>query len=121
MIVGVGIDLVGVERTARLLARHGGRLTERCFAAGEIARPGDAEHIAGLLAAKEAAFKALATGWGDGVGWRDAAVERSAAGTPRLVLTGGAAVRAAELGVRRSHLSITHATGVAVAVVILEA
>jgi holo-[acyl-carrier protein] synthase len=120
MIAGVGLDLVGVERTAAILARHGGRLLERCFAAGEVARPGDAEHIAGLLAAKEAAFKALGTGWGDGVGWRDAVVERTAAGAPRLRRAGGAAARAAALGVRIAHLSITHAAGVAVAVVILE-
>ncbi|HQT95969.1 MAG: holo-[acyl-carrier-protein] synthase [Acidobacteria bacterium 37-71-11] len=121
MIVGVGLDLVGVERVAAILARHGGRLLERCFAAGEAARPGDAEHVAGLLAAKEATFKALGTGWGNGVGWRDAVVERTASGAPRLLLVGGAAARAAALGVRTAHLSITHAAGVAVAVVILEA
>jgi holo-[acyl-carrier protein] synthase len=121
VIVGVGLDLVGVERTAGLLARHGDRLLGRCFAAGEVVRPADAEHVAGLLAAKEAAFKALGTGWGDGVGWRDAAVERTAAGAPHLRLAGAAAARAAALGVRTSHLSITHAAGVAVAIVILEA
>ncbi len=121
MIAGLGLDLVGVERVAALLARHGGRLLERCFAPGEVARPRDAEHLAGLLAAKEAAFKALGTGWGDGVGWRDAIVERTPAGAPSLRLTGGAAERAATLGVRTAHLSITHAAGVAVAVVILEA
>ncbi len=121
MIAGVGLDVVGVARTSRLLARHGGRLLERCFTAGEVVRPGDAEHVAGLLAAKEAAFKALGTGWGDGVGWRDVAVERTPSGGPRLRLTGGAAVRAATLGVRTTHVSITHAAGVAVAVVILEA
>lgn len=120
MIAGVGLDLVGVERASRLLARHGKRLLERCFAASEVMRPADAEHVAGLLAAKEAAFKALGTGWGDGVGWHDATVERSASGAPGLRLEGAAAARAAALGVRRAHLSITHAAGVAVAVVILE-
>ncbi len=121
MIAGIGLDVVGVDRTSGLLARHGGRLLERCFAAGEVARPGDAEHVAGLLAAKEAAFKALGTGWGDGVGWRDAVVERTAAGAPRLAP--GGRRRRARRGARRpnAHLSITHAAGVAVAVVILEA
>ena len=54
MILGVGIDLVAVDRVERLLARHGSRFLARCFADGEAVRPGDAEHLAGLLAAKEA-------------------------------------------------------------------
>jgi holo-[acyl-carrier protein] synthase len=120
LIVGVGLDLVDVERAAAMLARHGERLLARCLAPGEASRPADPEHVAGLLAAKEAAFKALGCGWGDGVGWRAAVVERSAEGAPRLALAGNAAARAAALGVRRTHLAITHAAGVAVAVVILE-
>ncbi len=120
MIVGIGLDLVDVARAGALLARHRERFLERCFAPGEAARPSDPEHLAGLLAAKEAAFKALGCGWGDGVGWRDPVVRRSPSGTPLLELSGGAAVRAAALGVRTTHLSITHAGGVAVAVVILE-
>jgi holo-[acyl-carrier protein] synthase len=120
VIVGVGLDLVSVERAQAMLVRHGQRLLIRCFAPGEIARPADPEHVAGLLAAKEAVFKALGTGWEMGVGWRDAAVSRLTSGAPRLTLAGGAALRAAELGVRTTHLSITHSAGVAVAVVILE-
>ena len=121
MIVGVGLDLVDVERAATLLARHGRRFLDRCFAPGEVTRPEDAEHLAGLLAAKEAAFKALGCGWGDGVGWRDPVVEKSHTGAPRLVLAGNAAAKAAALGVGSALLSITHTAGVAVAVVILEA
>ncbi len=121
MIVGLGVDLVGVERVAGMLARHGRRLLDRCLAPGEGAGREDAEQVAGLLAAKEAAFKALGTGWGNGVGWRDATVKHAEGGAPRLALSGGAAVRAAEIGVRSTHLSITHDRGVAVAVVILEA
>ena len=63
-----------------------------------MTRPADAEHLAGLLAAKEAAFKALGCGWGDGVGWRDAVVERTNEGAPQLALTGAAAARAAAHG-----------------------
>ena len=120
MIVGVGVDLVPIERAAALLARHGDRFLARCFGAGEAARPGDPTHLAGLLAAKEAAFKALGTGWSDGVGWRDARVARGGAGEPLLELAGRAAERAGALGVGTCHLSITHAGGVAVAVVVLE-
>jgi holo-[acyl-carrier protein] synthase len=120
VIVGLGVDLVSVERVAGMLARHGARLLERCLAPGEAARPEDPQHLAGLLAAKEAAFKALGCGWGDGVGWRDPRIERTGPGAPRLVLSGAAALRAQALGARTAHLSITHDGGVAVAVVILE-
>ncbi len=119
MIVGVGIDVVPVARAAAILARHGSRFLARCFAEGELRRPGG-EHLAGLLAAKEATFKALGTGWGEGVGWRDVVVVAAASGAPGLLLAGGAAAKAAALGVARTHLSIAHDGGVAVAVVILE-
>lgn len=120
MIVGLGVDLVSVERVAGMLARHGTRLLERCFAPGEAVRAEDPQHLAGILASKEAAFKALGCGWGDGVGWRDPRVERTGTGAPRLALSGAAARRAQALGARTAHLSITHDGGVAVAVVILE-
>jgi len=120
VIVGLGLDVASVERVRTMLAHHGQRLLTRCFAPEEAVRAADAEHVAGLLAAKEAAFKALATGWGMGVGWRDAVVTRAASGAPSLTLAGGAAALAAELGVRTTHLSITHSAGTAVAVVILE-
>jgi holo-[acyl-carrier protein] synthase len=120
MIVGVGVDLVPIDRAAGLLARHGDRFLARCFGADEAARPGDPTHLAGLLAAKEAAFKALGTGWGQGVGWRNAVVTRDAAGAPSLLLSGAAAARAGAIGAARSHLTISHAGGLAVAVVILE-
>jgi holo-[acyl-carrier protein] synthase len=120
MIVGLGVDLVPIGRAAELAERHGKRFFSRCFAEAEVVRPEDAAHVAGLLAAKEAAFKALGTGWGQGVAWRDVVVVRDAAGAPTLTLGGAAAARAAVLGAARSHLSISHAGGMAVAVVVLE-
>ncbi len=119
MIAGVGVDIVRVERVEHLLARYGDRFLARCFAEGEVRRLA-AEHLAGLLAAKEACFKALGTGWGEGVGWRDVRVAHGAAGAPALALSGGAATRARGLGVSQAHLSITHDGGLAVAVVVLE-
>ncbi len=121
MIVGLGIDLVGVDRIRRLLDRHGERFLRRCFTDGEVRRTGDAEHVAGLIAAKEAAFKALGTGWSDGVGWRQVRVRRTAGGGPDLELSGAAAARAADLHATRLHLTVTHDHGLAVAVVVLEA
>ena len=120
MIVGLGVDVVEVARVARMLSAHGERFLARCFRASEVRRPRDPEHLAGLIAAKEAAFKALGTGWGESVGWRQVAVGRTAAGAPALELEGAARDRAAVLGARRFMVSITHAAGVAVAVVVME-
>ncbi len=120
MIVGLGIDLVDVDRVRHLLARHGDRFLRRCFSGSEVQRPGDPEHLAGLLAAKEAAFKALGTGWSDGVGWRQVRVGRTPGGGPALELSGAAATRANALGAGRLHLTVTHDRGLAVAVVVLE-
>lgn len=121
MIVGLGVDVVEVARVERLTSKHRKRFMARCFGEGEVRRPDDAAHIAGLLAAKEAAFKALGTGWDGGVGWQQVVVRRSPAGAPEIELVGAAADRAAELGVTRHLLSISHDAGVAVAVVILQA
>ncbi len=122
MIVGIGIDLVEVRRVRRLLERHGERFLERCFSAEETRRPQDPEHLAGLLAAKEAAFKALSSPPGNGMGWKAFQVLRQApSGAPRLVLRGRAEEHAVHLGVVHTHLSITHHGGMAAAVVILEA
>ncbi len=121
MILGVGLDLVAVDRVTHMLERYGDRLLSRCFDPAELLRPGDPEHLAGLLAAKEAAFKALGTPRGSGIGWRHLLVLRDGpGGPPRLHLLGPAAERAAELGAEALHLSITHHGGFAAAVVILE-
>ncbi len=119
MIVGLGIDLVAVSRVERLLKRHGRRFLARCFHPDEIVRPNDPEHLAGLLAAKEAAFKALGMPFPTGIGWRDLAiVHDESTGRPSLVLRG----RAREAVYHRwiAHLSITHQAGIAAAVVVLE-
>lgn len=124
MIVGIGIDLVEVARIAELAQRHGRRL-ERLFTAQEVAycqgRGRPAEAFAARFAAKEAFFKALGTGWGAGGDWTEVEVLRSEAGAPALRLSGRAAAAAAERGVARVHLSLTHTDETAAAMVVLEA
>lgn len=120
MILGVGVDVVGWPRVERMLTSHGPRLLERCFVHGEVHRVDDPGHVAGLLAAKEAGFKALGVGRGSGIGWRHLEVRRSGSGGPALELHGPALERARVLGVDRVHLSISHDGGVSVAVVVLE-
>lgn len=124
MIVAMGIDLVEISRLREVFARRGDRFRRRVFTAPEIAycesRTAKMESYAARFAAKEAAMKALGTGWGDGVGWRDIEVLRSPTGVPELRFYGRALERLNELGARRAHLSLTHARDLAIAQVILE-
>jgi holo-[acyl-carrier protein] synthase len=121
MIRGVGVDLCPVSRVARILERHPGRFEERVFTPAERAYCGPravpAQHFAARFAAKEAALKAL--GAPAGVGWHDLEVVADG-GAPRLALHGPAAAAATAQGVRRAHLSLSHAGDMAVAVVVLE-
>jgi holo-[acyl-carrier protein] synthase len=123
-IIGIGIDLAPVERVKGAWERHGERFLEKVFLPGEVRHtPGSPpffEHVAGLFAAKEAAMKALGSGWGEGVGFHAIRIAREGSGAPRLELDGEAAMRAARLGAGCFYLSITHAAGLAVAVVVLE-
>jgi holo-[acyl-carrier protein] synthase len=100
VIVGVGIDLIEQERVARALERWGERLLRKLMGPEEAARvpagPGRARAIAFAIAAKEAASKALGTGWTRGVRWRDVVVRP---GPPVTVtLEGGALLWARRLG-----------------------
>jgi holo-[acyl-carrier protein] synthase len=125
MVIGTGIDVVEIERVARSIERYGSRFLERVYTAAEIAycqrkRRNAAESFAARFAAKEAGAKALGTGIGFGVTWRELEVGREPAGRPLLLLHGRAAEIAAFLGVRRSSLSITHTRTQSMALVILE-
>ncbi len=124
-VLGVGIDIVPASRVDALLARHGERALRRLFTQSErdlAAVYAQASlHLAARIAAKEAAYKALSgDGRAHGVGWLDLEVRRYADGRPGLLFHGAAERRMAELGATRCHLSLTHAGGVAAAVVILE-
>lgn len=124
MIIGIGLDVVEVERIARALARHGGRFGWRLFSPREQAycrRGGprqEAARFAARFAAKEALVKALGTGFTGGA-WRDIEVAHDRAGGPRLCLSGEWASRAADAGVTRVLVSLTHTRQYAAAQVIL--
>ncbi|MCB2176200.1 MAG: holo-ACP synthase [Actinomycetales bacterium] len=115
MIVGVGIDVVDVARFMATLARSPG-LRERLFTPAERDLP--ASSLAARFAAKEAIAKAL--GAPGTMSWQDATVHRVVGGPPEIEVTGTVAARAAELGVARFHLSISHDAGIASAVVVAE-
>lgn len=124
MIVAIGIDLVEVSRIEEVFARRGGRFRDRVFTEGEIAycekRASRLMSYAARFAAKEAVMKALGTGWGSGVGWRDIEVVVVEAGAPQIQLRGRARERLLKIGARRVHLSLTHTHELAMAEIILE-
>jgi holo-[acyl-carrier protein] synthase len=124
MIVGTGIDIVEVPRVAQSIERFGDRFLNRVFTAAEIRycqpKANRVERFAARFAAKEAAMKAIGTGMRGGVSWQDFEVGREPGGRPTMVLHGKAAQVAQALGVRRTHLSVSHTEGHAIAYVVLE-
>lgn len=121
MIIGVGIDVVPVERFAASLERTPG-LRDRLFTAAEQRTPSGAprtgESLAARFAAKEALAKALGAP-GD-LHWHDAEVTVGDHGRPHLEVRGSVAGRAAQLGVTSWHLSLSHDGGIASAMVVAE-
>ncbi|HEV8676826.1 MAG TPA: holo-ACP synthase [Methylomirabilota bacterium] len=124
MIVGVGVDLVRIARIRAAIERWQDRFLERVFTPDEVAyargRRDPAEHLAARFAAKEAALKALGTGLGMGVRWRELEVQRARGERPRLALSGRTAALGAARGVRTLHLSLSHDGEYALAHVLAE-
>ena len=131
MILGLGNDLVDIRRIERTIARHGDRFLHRVFTEVERAKADRrtesirAATYAKRFAAKEAASKALGTGFSAGVFFRDLGVVNLPSGQPTLRLTGGAAERLAAMTppghAARVHLTMTDEHPYAEAVVIIEA
>jgi holo-[acyl-carrier protein] synthase len=121
MIIGVGIDVVPVERFAATLRRTPS-LADRLFTAGEqvtaAGEPRTPESLAARFAAKEALSKSL--GGGGGMAWTDAEVVVEDDGRPTLLVRGTVQARADALGVTRLHVSLSHDGGIASATVIAE-
>jgi holo-[acyl-carrier protein] synthase len=124
VIVGLGVDIAEIDRVAAAIVRHGRPFLDRVFTPAEIAYceryRNRFERYAGRFAAKEAAMKALGTGWTSGVRWRDIEVTRQPSGRPALVLHGATREHAERLGVRQISISITHSGNTAFAEVIFE-
>ena len=124
MIVGTGIDIAEVARIRQSIERFGRRFLERIFTAGEIgycdSKVNRFERYAARFAAKEAAMKALGTGWNHGVRWLDCEVARLPGGRPTIQFHGKAAEFAARLGAKNAALSLSHTQELAIAQVILE-
>jgi holo-[acyl-carrier protein] synthase len=124
MILGVGIDLVEVDRVRDSLDRLGERFARRillpaeydyCFGHGD-----PATHVAARFAAKEAVSKAFGTGIGAEIGWLDIEVVRNDSGSTRVELHGAGAALFSRRGAKTLHLNLTHTSSHASAVAILE-
>ncbi|MGC9457006.1 MAG: holo-ACP synthase [Halothiobacillaceae bacterium] len=122
-IVGIGTDLVEIGRLEAALARFGDRLVDRLLHPDEQAalagRPVTGRLLAKRFAAKEAAAKALGTGFRDGIALTHIAIGHSALGQPLLEFHGPAASRFAALGASRADLSLSDERGHALAFVVL--
>lgn len=103
MIIGIGSDVLDIRRIEKTIARHGDRFLDRVFTPAERAKAEKrterirAATYAKRFAAKEAASKALGTGFRAGVFWRDLGVVNLPSGQPTLRMTGGAATRLAAI------------------------
>ena len=121
-IIGSGLDAIEIGRVADALARYGDRFVRRLFTAGEQAycrgKRDAASSFAARFAAKEAAMKALGTGYSRGVHWVGIEVVRHH-GPPQLHFHDGAARRFARMGATRSLLTLTHSRDLAIAHVLL--
>lgn len=123
MIVGIGTDIITIARIEAVLARQGQRFAERILHPDELAvftsHAQPARFLSKRFAVKEAASKALGTGIGQGVSWRDFWVEHNDLGAPRLHMCGEAKVVADRLGASRFHLSLADEQDSVVAFVVL--
>jgi holo-[acyl-carrier protein] synthase len=124
LIVGLGLDIAEIDRIEAAITRHGAPFIERLYTPKETAycesHRNRFERYAARFAAKEAAMKALGTGWRYGVRWRDIEVAREPSGKPTLNLEGVAREFADKLGVKNISLTITHSGNLALAEVIFE-
>ena len=126
MIIGLGLDVVELHRIKRILERHGDSFAQRILTELELREMPPAANalrvpfLAARFAAKEAAAKALGTGFREGVHFRNLEVRSLPSGKPTLSLLDTAQALAASLGVRSTHISLTHGRDIAAAVVILE-
>jgi holo-[acyl-carrier protein] synthase len=124
LIVGLGVDIAEVARLRAAIERHGEGFLRRVYTLNEREYcerfKNKYERYAGRFAAKEAAMKALGTGWSRGVRWADVEVVREKGGRPTIKLAGEAGNVAKRMGVKNIALSITHTADQAFAQVIFE-
>ena len=124
MIISIGIDIIEVARIREVLLRTP-RFADRVFTKAERAYCDSrgvvaAQHYAARFAAKEAALKALQTGWRGGISWQDVEISARESGAPFLIFTGEVLAVYKKFSATATHLSMSHTSEHAIAQVILE-
>jgi holo-[acyl-carrier protein] synthase len=124
MIIGVGVDIMQVDRIRGAIDRHGERFLQRIYTEEEIRYCRSGAHpfqrFATRFAAKEAVLKALGVGWQRGTSFRDVAVEVDGLGAPSVHLTGRSEDIAREKDIHTIHLSLSHDRQYAIAQAVAE-
>lgn len=123
-ILGVGVDLVEIERIAQLRQKHADRLCTMVFLPEEmeycLKKSNPDESLAARFAAKEAVMKALGTGWSEGVHFMGIEVTNESGGKPGIRLHGRTKEMANQLGAGTIHISLSHSRDMAIAQAIIE-
>ncbi len=118
-IIGIGTDIIEVERIAKMIQKHDKMFLTRVYTPREIQycspRKAANQHYAGRWAAKEAVLKTLGTGWAKGIQWTDIELLNRMGGKPEIHLVGAAADVAKGLGIHQIQISISHCRKFAVA------
>ena len=121
-VLGIGTDIIEVARIGQMIEKHDELFLRRVYTSAEIdycaGRKAAMQHYAGRWAAKEAALKALGTGWAKGIQWTDLEVANLPGGKPELKIHGAALQIAGELGINQMQISLSHCRAFAVAYVI---
>ncbi len=125
MIFGIGIDIIEVARIEKQIEAESNSFVKKIFTENEIRYcetkiKNKAQNYAARFAAKEAFFKALGTGWRDGLSWKDIEIENDELGKPNILLSGKSKKNIQENSISKIHVSLSHIKEIAVAVVILE-
>ncbi len=123
MIFGIGTDIIEMDRIAKMVAR-GRPYLQTIFTPGEIeyceSKAKKSQHYAVRYAAKEAALKALGTGWRDGLAFSDIEVIDDARGQPQVSVHGKVKEMFEQNEIKRASISLSHSKDSAIAVIVLE-
>ena len=122
-VLGVGVDLVDVERIRKSRENHGDHFLEKVFTEEEreycLGMSDPDPHLAARFAAKEAVAKAFGTGIGSEVGWRSVSITREASGAPLVKLDDQAAAKLNSLGGSKVLISLSHLANQATAFAVI--
>ncbi|QGY41257.1 holo-[acyl-carrier-protein] synthase [Pseudodesulfovibrio cashew] len=123
MIIGLGIDLAEIERIRDMWNKYGSKFAEKILTSKEIAqlpKKAPVPRLAALFAGKEAAVKALGTGFAQGIHFKCVEILHAESGKPEVTFLGRGKEKCDELGVKAAHITLTHSRDTAAATVVLE-